>query len=84
MVTAEDILSIIRKNDIKVDLKALDHSELLSEQGLDSLDITSILFTIEDKFKIKISEEDLEQNKLSSINLIVSHINSATKSSVKP
>ncbi len=79
MVTAQDILSIIRENEIKVDLKALDHSELLSEQGFDSLDITSILFIIEDKFGIKISEEDLDQKKLSSINSMVSYINKVKK-----
>ena len=79
MVTAEDILSIIRTNEIKIDYRALDHSESLSEQGLDSLDITSILFAVEDRFGIRIPEEDLNNDKLASIKNIVSYINSAKK-----
>ena len=79
MVTVEDILSIIFENEIKIDIKNLDHSELLSEQGLDSLDITSILFSIEEKYDIKISEEDIAQNKLSSVNNIVFYINNTIK-----
>lgn len=79
MVTAEDILSIIIENEIKIDIKNLDHSELLSEQGLDSLDITSILFSIEEKYDIKISEEDIAETKLSSVNNIVFYINNTIK-----
>ena len=77
MATEEDILSMMKENEIKIDFKILNYSEPLSEQGLDSLDITSILFAIEEKFGIKISEEDIEQGKLSSINGIVSYINNA-------
>ena len=79
MVTPDDILSIMIENEIKIDIKNLDHSELLSEQGLDSLDITSILFSIEEKYDIKISEEDIAQNKLSSVNNIVFYINNTIK-----
>ena len=75
MATAEDILSIIIENEIKIDLKNLDYVEPLSEQELDSLDITLILFAIEEKFGVKIPEEDINKNKLSSIDNIVSYIN---------
>ena len=77
MATAEDIFSIMLTNDIRIDPKTLDPLEPLSEQGLDSLDIMSILLAIEERFGIKISEEDIDQGKLSSIRGIISYINKA-------
>jgi len=77
--TSQDILDIMLQNEIRVDLEELDHSESLSEQGLDSLDLVTILFTIEEKFSIKIPEEDINEGKLSSINSIVSYINEVKK-----
>jgi len=67
------------QNEIRIDLEELDYSESLSEQGLDSLDLVTILFTIEEKFSIKIPEEDINEGKLSSINSIVSYINALKK-----
>ena len=77
--TSQDILDIILQNEIRVDLEELDHSESLAKQGLDSLDLVTILFTIEEKFSIKIPEEDINEEKLSSINSIVSYINELQK-----
>lgn len=79
VATSQDILDIIQQNEIKVDLEELDHSQSLSEQGLDSLDIVTILFGIEEKFKIKIPEEDINGKQLSSINSIVLYINNLKK-----
>ena len=45
----------------------------------DSLDIVTILFSIEEKFKIKIPEDDINKEKLSSINSIVLYINNLEK-----
>jgi len=75
MVSAEDILSIIQENEITVELKELDHSVSLSDQGLDSLDVVTILFAIEEKFRIKIPEVDIDEGKLNSINAIVEYLN---------
>ncbi len=77
MTTAEEIFSIMLANEIKVDFESLDHSESLAEQGLDSLDITTILFAMEERFEIRFAEEDLEQGNLASINDIVAYINKA-------
>jgi acyl carrier protein len=77
MVSTKDILSIIHNIEINIDRKQLDFSMPLSEQGLDSLDMTSILFAIEEKFEIKISEADIEEGKLTSIDGMVSYINDA-------
>ena len=77
MITAEDIFSIMLEHDIKVELEKLDHSISLSEQGLDSLDLMTILFGIEEKFGFKISEEAIDQGKLASIDGMMSYINDA-------
>jgi len=75
MVEAQDILTIIRENDIQIDVGKLDLSMSLREQGLDSLDMTSILFSIEERFDIQISDEDISRENLLSIDSIVSFIN---------
>ena len=79
LATSRDILDIMLQNEIRIDIEELDFSESLSEQGLDSLDLVTILFTIEEKFHIKIPEEDINEGKLSSINSIVSYINELKK-----
>lgn len=79
LATSQDILDIMQQNEIRIDLEELDYSESLSEQGLDSLDLVTILFTIEEKFSIKIPEEDINEGKLSSIDCIVSYINELKK-----
>lgn len=75
VATSQDIIDIILQNEIRVDPEELDHAQSLSEQGVDSLDIVTILFGIEERFNIKIPEEDINENKLSSIDSIVLYIN---------
>ena len=79
VATSQDIINIILQNEIRVDFDELDHARPLSEQGFDSLDIVTILFSIEEKFKIKIPEDDINKEKLSSINSIVLYINNLEK-----
>ena len=79
VATSQDIIDIILQNEIRVDPEELDHAQSLSEQGLDSLDIVTILFGVEEKFEIKIPEEDINEEKLSSINSIVLYINNLKK-----
>ena len=75
MVTPEDILNIIRETATMVDVEKLDYDKRLTAQGMDSLDLISTLFAIEELYKIKIEEDDIEQGKLASINAIVEFIN---------
>lgn len=76
MINVNDIIDIIRDNEIKVDIEKSDYNDLLMEQGFDSLDMTTILFSIEENYQIKISEDDIEKGRLSSINAIVEYVNS--------
>ena len=77
MITSDDILNMIRKNEIKTDLPKLDHDKQLIDQGFDSLDMVTILFALEEHFQIKIHEQDIDQGKLPSINAMVDYINQA-------
>ena len=79
MVNVNDILSIIRENTTNIDVSKLDFSESLREQGIDSLDMISILFAIEETYQIKIPEEDLESEKLTSIEGILNYIGARIK-----
>ena len=71
MVEAVEILEILRKNTNNIDVESLELETNLTEQGLDSLDLISTLFAIEEKYKVKISEEDIEAGKFRSINQIL-------------
>lgn len=75
MITEKEILSIIENNDINVDAKTLDTNTLLTEQGLDSLDMMVILFALEEDYQLKVPDEDLEAGKLASIDRIVKYVN---------
>lgn len=55
------LLNTIRKAKIAVDVEKLDQVTPLRDQGIDSLDLTGILFEIEEEYGIKISEEEVEQ-----------------------
>lgn len=75
MITANEILNIMEESEINIDISKLDYDEPLIDQGVDSLDMMSILFALEEQFKISIPEEDIEQGKLSSVNTILAYVN---------
>jgi len=75
MISTNDILDIMRDGETRIDIDELNHDERLTEQGLDSLDIISLLFALEELFQIKIPEEDIDQGKLNSINSIAEYLN---------
>ena len=79
MVNVNEILSIIRENTTNIDVSKLVFTERLREQGIDSLDMISILFAIEESYQIKIPEEDLESEKLTSIEGILNYIGARIK-----
>ena len=79
MVDINEILSIIRENTTSIHVNKLDFTERLREQGIDSLDMISILFAIEESYQIKIPEEDLEFEKLVTIGGMLDYINARLK-----
>lgn len=56
-----------------IDTEKLVSDKPLAEQGIDSLDMINIFFKLEENFKIKISEEDIE--KIKTIDDIVEYVN---------
>jgi acyl carrier protein len=75
MVAPDDILNIIQKAGTPVEIEKLDYDKRLLDQGMDSLDLISTLFAIEEAYKIKVEEDDIDQGKLGSINAIVKFVN---------
>jgi acyl carrier protein len=75
LLTLNDILAVVMESDLNIDPKELDPSTPLLEQGLDSLDLTTIFFDLEDKLGVYITDDTIEQGKVSSLNAIVSFIN---------
>ena len=72
-VTRSDILKVIKDTQIRVDIEELDFEMPLADQGLDSLDLTVILFALEESYQTKIPEEDIE--KLNSLTAILEYLN---------
>ena len=61
-----EIPSVLREyilKEFKVQ-EGLEEKTNLKEAGLDSLDIVNLLFAIEEKFGVKIPDEDLEEKEL--------------------
>ncbi len=56
-----------------IETEKLINDKPLAEQGIDSLDMINIFFKLEENFKIKIPEEDIE--KLKTIDDIVEYLN---------
>lgn len=71
--TLDNILKIITDADTLIDVSKLKNDILLKDQGADSLDLANILLLLEEKFNIKIPDEDLSQ--VQSINSIIEYIN---------
>jgi acyl carrier protein len=72
-ITIENIKAIFRKEvDARVDVEGMDPDKSISDQGVDSLDQSSVFLALEDEFGIKIEDEDIE--KLNTLNKIFEFI----------
>ena len=71
-VTRSDIFEIIINVQIAGNLERIDDNSILSENGVDSLDMANILLMMEEKYNIKIPDEDIE--KLGSISAIIEYL----------
>ena len=72
----DDIVQVIKKLNLNSgDVDKISASEPLRDQGIDSLDMMNIFFELEEKFKIKISDEMLEDKDWSTIDSIIENVN---------
>ena len=71
-VTTEEIINIIEEAETMADMNTLKNDIDLTQQEVDSLDMANILLLIEEKFDVKIPDEDMGQ--LQSVDGIVSYL----------
>lgn len=73
-VTVEEIRNIIEEADTMADMDTLVNDMPLTEQDVDSLDMANILLLLEEKFEVKIPDEDM--GKVQSVDAIVAYLSS--------
>ena len=71
----KDVINILSKINMDADIKALDPAMDLPSQGIDSLDMMSILFEFEETFSIKITDESVKDGQWLTIDKMVENIN---------
>lgn len=71
--TIENIKEVIEEADVLGDVENMASDIALSEQGIDSLDVANVYLLLEEKFEVKIPDEDL--NQVQTIDEIVAYIN---------
>jgi acyl carrier protein len=72
-ITAKQILDVISAANIMKDVNILIPDKPLSEQGIDSLDFSGVLFNLEEILGIEIPDEDIDD--LLTIDDIAAYIN---------
>ncbi|MBQ6419119.1 MAG: hypothetical protein IJJ91_10670 [Synergistaceae bacterium] len=82
-VTSKDIIGLAEKlnSDSKVDFENFDPGKKILEQGLDSLDLSRLLFEIEEKFQITFPDDEFSVAEWDTINKIVEKVNALRQTS---
>jgi len=75
--TVENIIEVIGEAEVLGDVTEMKNDVPLSKQGIDSLDVVNIYLLLEEKFDVKIPDEDL--SKVLTINAIVDYVNNKLK-----
>jgi acyl carrier protein len=76
MVQRDEVVTIIRSVSSSTKVDDDEYQKKLKDIGIDSLDLSGILLEIEEKFKIKIPDQDIER--LETIDKIVEYVNEKT------
>lgn len=71
--TVENVKEVIAEAEVLGDTNEMKNDVSLSEQGIDSLDVVNVYLLLEEKFDIKIPDEDL--TKIQTIDAIVEYLN---------
>lgn len=71
--TVENVKKVIAEAEVLGDVSDMVNNMPLIEQGIDSLDVVNVYLLLEEKFDIKIPDEDL--NQVQTIDSIVEYIN---------
>lgn len=73
MVTESDVLAIIKEASVVGDIKKLMLETPFVDVGIDSLDVANIFLLVEEKYGVKISDEEVEN--LQSIAALLTFLN---------
>lgn len=73
VINAQDVLDVITEAKVVKDADALIADLSLSEQGIDSLDFSGLLLSLEESFEVEFLDDDIDD--LQTINEIVEYIN---------
>ena len=71
--TIENVKEVIADAEVLGDVSDMKNDMPLSEQGIDSLDVVIVYLLLEEKFGVKIPDEDL--GKVQTIDAIIEYIN---------
>ncbi|MFA7090233.1 MAG: phosphopantetheine-binding protein [Arcobacteraceae bacterium] len=71
--TLANVKEVIKEAEVLGNENEIKNDVALSEQGIDSLDVVNVYLLLEEKFNIKIPDEDL--NQVQTIDSIVEYIN---------
>lgn len=76
--TVENVKEVIADAEVLGDVNEMKNDIPLSEQGIDSLDVVNVYLLLEEKFDVKIPDEDLM--KVQTIDAIVEYVNNKSAS----
>lgn len=74
-VAHDEVVSVIKKTDVKLDWEKINPKESLTEQGADSLDMINIIFALQEKYGVEITDESISDGEWLSIDKMVSNLN---------
>lgn len=74
-VTHEDIIAIIKGADVKLDWEKFAPKESLAVQGADSLDIINIIFALQEKYGVEITDESISDGEWLTLDKMVINLN---------
>ena len=72
-VSVGNVLEVIKKAKVITNVDKLDPAALLSDQDVDSLDLSGMLLSIEEAFGVEVLDEDIDG--IQTINDIVDYVN---------
>ncbi len=71
--TVENIKEVIAEAEVLGEAEEMKNDIPLSDQGIDSLDVVNVYLLLEEKFNVKIPDEDLD--KVQTIDAIIEYVN---------
>lgn len=75
--TIENVKEVIAEAEVLGNANEMKNDVPLSEQGIDSLDVVNVYLLLEEKFEVKIPDEDL--SKVETIDAIIEYINNKSE-----